>query len=88
MEPETRQRYLRTLPAVDELLHRPPIQTLLKLHSRPVVVDSIRKILDEKRRAILQGVEEEASAAGSLTSDQWTGAVEEAVAATFRPSLR
>jgi L-seryl-tRNA(Ser) seleniumtransferase len=88
MEPETRQRYLRTLPAVDELLHRPPIQTLLKLHSRPVVVDSIRKILDEKRRAILQGVEEEASAAGSLTPDQWTGAVEEAVAATFRPSLR
>jgi L-seryl-tRNA(Ser) seleniumtransferase len=88
MEPETRQRYLRTLPAVDELLHRPPIQTLLRLHSRPVVVDSIRKILDEKRRAILQGVEEEASAAGSLTPDQWTGAVEEAVAATFRPSLR
>jgi L-seryl-tRNA(Ser) seleniumtransferase len=88
MESETRQRYLRTLPAVDELLHRPPIQTLLRLHSRPVVVDSIRKILDEKRRAILQGVEEEASAAGSLTPDQWTGAVEEAVAATFRPSLR
>ncbi len=88
MEPEARQRYLRTLPAVDELLHRPPIQILLKIHSRPVVVDSIRKVLGEKRRTILQGVEEEAAAAGSLTPDQWTDAVEEAVAATFRPSLR
>jgi len=88
MEPEGRQRYLRTLPAVDELLHRPPIQTLLKIHSRPVVVDSIRKVLGEKRRTILQGVEEEAAAAGGLTPDQWTDAVEEEVAATFRPSLR
>ena len=88
MEPEARQRYLRTLPAVEELLHRPPIQTLLKIHSRPVVVDSIRKVLGEKRLTILQGVEEEVAAAGSLTPDQWTDAVEEAVAATFRPSLR
>jgi L-seryl-tRNA(Ser) seleniumtransferase len=88
MEPEARQRYLRTLPAVDELLHRPPIETLLKIHSRPLVVDSIRKVLGEKRRTILQGVEEEAAAAGSLTADQWTDAVEEEVAATYRPSLR
>ena len=88
MEAEARQRYLRTLPAVDELLHRPPIETLLKIHSRPLVVDSIRKVLGEKRRTILQGVEEEAAAAGSLTPDQWTDAVEEEVEATFRPSLR
>jgi L-seryl-tRNA(Ser) seleniumtransferase len=88
MEPEARQRYLRTLPAVDELLHRPLIETLLKIHSRPLVVDSIRKVLGEKRRTILQGVEEEAAAAGSLTADQWTDAVEEEVAATYRPSLR
>ena len=88
MEPEARQRYLRTLPAVDELLHRPPIQTLLRNHSRPLVVDSIRKVLGEKRQTILQGVEEEAAAAASLTPDQWADAVEEAVATTLRPSLR
>lgn len=73
---------------MDEILHRTPIQSLLKIHSRPVVVESIRKVLGEKRRTILQGAEEEAAAAGSLTPDQWTDAVEEAVAATLRPSLR
>ena len=88
MEPADRQRYLRNLPAVDELLHRPPIQSLLKIHSRPLVVDSIRKVLDQRRRTILQGGEEEASAATGLTSDQWTEAVEQVVAAAFRPSLR
>jgi L-seryl-tRNA(Ser) seleniumtransferase len=88
MEPELRQRYLRALPAVDELLHHPQIQTLLKIHSRPLVVDSIRRVLSEKRRAILQGVEEEAAAAASLTPDQWTAAVRETVGDSFRPSLR
>ncbi|NWF54223.1 MAG: L-seryl-tRNA(Sec) selenium transferase [Syntrophaceae bacterium] len=88
MEPEARQRYLRTLPAVDELLHRPPIQSLLKSHSRPLVVDSIRKVLGEKRRAILQGGTEEAAATAGLTPDQWTEAVKREVAAVFRPSLR
>lgn len=88
MEPEVRQRYLRNLPAVDELLHRAPIQSLLKLHSRPLVVNSIRKVLEEKRRTILQGGEREATAAGSLTPDQWTDAVEEAMATTLQPSLR
>ncbi|KPK93243.1 MAG: L-seryl-tRNA(Sec) selenium transferase [Deltaproteobacteria bacterium SM23_61] len=88
MEPEVRQRYLRKLPAVDELLHRPPIQSLLKLHSRPLVVHSIRKVLEEKRRTILQGGEKEATAAGSLTPDQWTDAVEKAMATTLQPSLR
>ena len=88
MEPEARQRYLRTLPAVDELLHRPPIQSLLKIHSRPLVVDSIRKVLGEKRRTILRGGAEEATATAGLTPDQWTEAVEQEVAAAFRPSLR
>ncbi len=88
MEPEVRQRYLRTLPAVDELLHRPPIQSLLKIHSRPLVVDSIRKVLGEKRRTILQGGAEAAAATAGLTPDQWTEAVEQEVAAAFRPSLR
>ena len=88
MEPEARQRYLRTLPAVDELLHRPPIQSLLRIHPRPLVVDSIRKVLGEKRRTILQGGAQEAAATAGLTPDQWTEAVEQEVAAAFRPSLR
>jgi L-seryl-tRNA(Ser) seleniumtransferase len=88
MEPEARQRYLRNLPAVDELLNRPPIQSLLKIHSRPLVVDSIRKVLGERRRTILEGGEEEAAATADLTPGQWTEAVEQEVAAAFRPSLR
>jgi L-seryl-tRNA(Ser) seleniumtransferase len=88
MEPEARQRYLRTLPAVDELLHHPQVQTLLRMHSRPLVVDSIRKVLNEKRQAILQDGEEKAEAAVNLTPEKWSAAIEEEVTASLRPSLQ
>ena len=88
MEPEVRQRYLRTLPAVDELLRQAPIQPLLKIHSRTLVVESIRKVLEEKRQAIFQSKDDREAAAVTMTPEQWAAAVEEEVAASFRPSLR
>jgi L-seryl-tRNA(Ser) seleniumtransferase len=88
MEPEARQRYLRTLPAVDELLHHPQVQTLLKMHSRTLVVDSIRKVLSEKRSVILRDGEEKAAEAVNLTPEKWSSAVEEQVTASLRPSLQ
>jgi len=88
MEPEARQKYLRTLPAVDELLHHPQVQTLLKMHSRTLVVDSIRKVLSEKRSVILRGGEEKAAAAANLTPEKWSSAIEEQVTASLRPSLQ
>jgi L-seryl-tRNA(Ser) seleniumtransferase len=88
MEPEVRQRYLRTLPAVDELLRQAPIQPLLKIHSRTLVVESIRKVLEEKRQAIFQSKDDQEAAAVTMTPEKWAAAVEEELAASFRPSLR
>ncbi len=88
MEPEARQRYLRTLPAVDELLHQPQVQTLLKMHSRTLVVDSIRKVLSAKRSVILHKGEEEAAAAVNVPPEKWSSAIEEQLTASLRPSLQ
>jgi L-seryl-tRNA(Ser) seleniumtransferase len=88
MEPAARQRYLRTLPAVDELLHHPQVQTLLQMHSRTLVVDSIRKVLSAKRSVILHGGEEKAAEAANLPPEKWSSAIEEQVTASLRPSLQ
>jgi len=88
MEPELRQRYLRTLPAVDELLRHPQIQPLLKIHSRSLVAECIRDVLEEKRQAIFQSKDDREAAAVAMTPEQWVAATEEALAASFRPSLR
>ena len=58
------------------------------MHSRPLVVDSIRKILNEKRQVILQDGEEKAEAAVNLTPEKWSAAIEEEVTASLRPSLQ
>jgi len=88
MEPDARQRYLQALPAVDELLRHPRVQTLLHAHPRPLVVDSIRRVLGAKRAAILRGGEEAAAAAVNLTEEKWSSAVEEQLADSLRPSLQ
>jgi L-seryl-tRNA(Ser) seleniumtransferase len=88
MEPEARQRYLRSLPAVDELLRHPQFQPLLGIHSRALVVESIRKVLGDRRQAIIENKEEKEAAASNLSPEQWAAAVGEELAASFRPSLR
>jgi L-seryl-tRNA(Ser) seleniumtransferase len=88
MDPEVRQRYLRTLPAVDELLRHPRTQPLLGTHSRNLIVESIRKVLEEKRRAILQSRDEQEASAATGTPEEWTVLVEEELAASLRASLR
>jgi len=49
-----RQRALRKIPSVDELLSRPQIVDLLKVHPRNVVVEAIRKGLARVRDDILR----------------------------------
>jgi L-seryl-tRNA(Ser) seleniumtransferase len=88
MDPEVRQKYLRTLPPVDELLRHARTRPLLEIHSRPLIVESIRKVLEEKRRAILQSKDEQEASAVTSTPEQWAALVEEEVAASLRPSLR
>jgi L-seryl-tRNA(Ser) seleniumtransferase len=58
------------------------------MHSRTLVVDSIRKVLSVKRSIILHGGEEEAAEAANLPREKWSSAIEEQVTASLRPSLQ
>jgi L-seryl-tRNA(Ser) seleniumtransferase len=53
MSPSLRQQTLCKIPSVDELLLKPEIENLLKVHPRTVVVDAIRKGLKRVREDIL-----------------------------------
>jgi len=54
MSPSLRQQVLREIPSVDEILSRPQIVDLLKVHPRQVVVEAIRKGLGQLRDEILR----------------------------------
>jgi len=54
MSPSLRQQVLRKIPRVDEILSRPQIVDLLKVHPRNVVIEAIRKGLARLRGEILQ----------------------------------
>lgn len=70
MDDPSRQSLLRSLPAVDEILHQAPIQELLKAVPRSLVVHSIREVLEARRREIISAPGE-----ASLVSDQGTEAL-------------
>jgi len=88
MEPEDRQRFLRALPAVDELLRHPQIQAHLKIQPKELVVGSIRVVLRKKRQAILGSADGRGAAAVEIAQEHLLAAVEEELAAAARPSLR
>lgn len=48
-----RQQVLRKIPSVDEVLSRPEVIELLRIHSRSAVVEAIRRALDRVRRDLL-----------------------------------
>jgi len=54
MSPSLRQQVLREIPSVDDILSRPEIVDLLKVHPRNVVVEAIRKGLGRLRDEILR----------------------------------
>ena len=88
MEPEDRQRYLRALPAVDELLRHSQGQTHLKIHPKALVVGSIRRVLEKKRQAILRSANDREAGAVEIGQERILSEVEEELAAATRPSLR
>ncbi len=53
MSPSLRQQVLREIPSVDDILSRPEIVDLLKVHPRHVVLEAIRKGLGRLRDDIL-----------------------------------
>jgi len=54
MSPSLRQQVLRKIPSVDEILSRPEITDLLKIHPRTVMVEAIRRGLGRLRSEILK----------------------------------
>ncbi len=53
MSPSLRQQLLRKIPSVEDILSRPEMIDLLKIHARHVVVEAIRKGLGRLREEIL-----------------------------------
>jgi L-seryl-tRNA(Ser) seleniumtransferase len=88
MEPENRQRYLRALPAVDELLRHPQSQAHLKIHSKELVVQSIRRVLERKRQGLLWSADEQEASSVEMSQEHLLSAIREELAAARRPSLR
>lgn len=50
------QDILKKLPSVDRLLHSPAIAKLTESCPRKIVVDSIRRVLEKRRRHLLEGL--------------------------------
>ena len=77
------------LPSVDRLLGLASVQVLLPLHGRTQVVGAIRRMLDEARAALQNGMPRRAAVAEQDWSDAPVGAALAArLAAAARPALR
>jgi L-seryl-tRNA(Ser) seleniumtransferase len=88
MDPEDRQRYLRAIPAVDELLRDSKAQAFFNFHSKDLVVTSIRRVLEKKRQEILRSTKEEEAKAIRVDTESIFPEVADELAAAHRPSLR
>jgi len=87
MEPADKQPYLRALPAVDELLRHPQMQSHLKTFSKEFVVGSIRRIMDRKRQVILNSADPQEAASITVAPEGLLADIEEEIAQAARPSL-
>ena len=79
---------MRALPAVDELLRHPQSQGHLKIHSKELVVESIRRVLERKRRAVLRSANEQEASSVEMSEAHLLSAIQEELAAARRLSLR
>jgi L-seryl-tRNA(Ser) seleniumtransferase len=79
---------LRALPKVDELFLLPSLQSLLKDHSKFLIVESIRRAVDRRRQAILKAADPPQVPAVEMPPEKWADAVKEELAEVLRPSLR
>ena len=88
MSPTLRQQVLRKIPRVDEILSRPEILDLLKVHPRTVVVEAIRKGLQRLRREILNGHELPLSEDNSIPFENLLPLFQEEFDLQIHPRLR
>ena len=55
MDDSTRMERLRALPSIDELLARPSLSAMLRVHSRPLAVAALRAAVAAVRQRVLAG---------------------------------
>jgi L-seryl-tRNA(Ser) seleniumtransferase len=79
---------LKALPAVDELLRHPQSQGHLRIHSKELVVESIRRVLERKRQAVLRSANGQEASSVDMSQAHLLSAIQEELAAARRPSLR
>ena len=82
---ESQREFLRALPAVDELIEAPELISIIEQYGRSFVVESARSVIEGLRRDILAG---KAVDPDELGPGPLAGAVAEAAARIFEPSLR
>ncbi len=71
---DNRKELLSRLPSVDSVLEQDDIKGLLRKFSRPLVVEGIRKVIDARRRELLEGVTSDVRVIGAhveQTLDNW-----------------
>ena len=85
-----RQKRLRSLAAVDEVLREPAVEDLLGRYPRALVVDAVRAVLDRLRADILAAGEagEAAAQAAELTPAALVPWIARLLEAAVTPSLR
>ena len=79
---------LREIPKVDEVLKLPGVQNLAGVYPRELVVESVRKILDEIRQDILEGTKAHEELNKWSHPDSLTTRIAEALERIIRPNLR
>lgn len=67
-----RQRAVRSLAAVDEVLRDPTAEPLLRRYPRALVTEAVRAVIDRLRGEILSGGADAVAAAASLAPSDLT----------------
>lgn len=86
---QTGNRYLRQLPAVDEVLRHPGVAELVRNHPRVTVVEAIRRVLQAKRDVLIRGDwQSEAQVSDLVAPEAIAAEVRHMVASLEQPRLR
>lgn len=88
MSETPRQRLLRSIPRVDEILARAEIRALLEKHPRTVVVEAVRRGLGRIREELIRRQTLGPSEEALLRFDHLLTLIQEEISLTLRPRLR
>ncbi|MCL2760246.1 MAG: L-seryl-tRNA(Sec) selenium transferase [Desulfuromonadales bacterium] len=74
---------LKTIPKVDKILSSPKIKELLEIYPRPLIVDAIRKVLDNTRKELINNEYDNSQIMTRIALD-----IEKSLSEINKPSLK